>query len=342
MKRLVLFLLGFVLAAVVLYRKRSAVLNTTAVLLYMTVFSVMLSPVCIKLEKRGFRPALAAGFAVIGLFLIVLLILASFIPYMIEQMEFLLKRVSPAATGLMELLMRWKNGWEGIGPAWMDSGNMIPVAVSDITSKLIKSGMYAVKQIGRIGFALVLTYYVLCERKLVGNHLLMIIPILWRNPILCALRACRNAMMSYFCGLFKTSMFVSAATFVGLCVLGVQDAVLLALLMGVLEILPYIGPLLASIPILLSALMQGGKTAVFALIMLVAIQQVEGNFVSPYFTASSTSIHPLAAILAVFVMGSLMGIWGILLAVPLLILCQSLALSLRQMRLAIKDGILSA
>ena len=85
-----------------------------------------------------------------------------------------------------------------------------------------------------------------------------------------------------------------------------------------------------SIPILLSGLLDGGRTALLTLALLVVVQQIEGNFVSPYFTASSTSVHPLAAILAVFISGSLFGIWGILAAVPMLVLMQSIYWSLKQ------------
>ena len=144
------------------------------------------------------------------------------------------------------------------------------------------------------------------------------------------MRGCRNAVMGYLSGVIKTSVFVFAATYLGLLVLGVRDALLLALFMGVFEILPYIGPMLASVPIVLSVLPMGLNTALLTLGLIVLIQQVEGNFVSPYFTASSTSIHPLAALVSVFVLGSLLGFWGILLAVPLVVTARSIFWSLQQ------------
>ena len=147
---------------------------------------------------------------------------------------------------------------------------------------------------------------------------------------LSAVCACKNALMSYVSGLLKTSAFVAAATCAGLAVLGIEDALLLALMMGILEILPYLGPALASIPILLSSMLEGGHATFLTLVLLVAVQQIEGNFVSPYFTASSTAIHPLAAVLSVFLAGSLFGIWGILMAVPMLVLIQSVYWSVKQ------------
>ena len=68
-----------------------------------------------------------------------------------------------------------------------------------------------------------------------------------------------------------------------------------------------------------------------ALAVIVLVQQVEGNFVSPHFTASGTSLHPLAALVSVFVLGSLFGLWGILLAIPVVVTLRSAIWSARQM-----------
>ena len=88
--------------------------------------------------------------------------------------------------------------------------------------------------------------------------------------------------------------------------------------------------MLAAIPIVLTTLSQGVYRALLALGVVLLVQQIEGNFISPYFTASSTSIHPLAALLSVFILGSLMGLWGILLAVPIVVTLRSVFWSLRQ------------
>ena len=106
----------------------------------------------------------------------------------------------------------------------------------------------------------------------------------------------------------------------------------LSVFMGILEVLPYLGPVLASIPILLSALTQSTETALMVLIMLILVQQIEGNIINPYFTASSTSLHPLATVTGVFILGSLLGIWGILIAAPVMVLARSLYYSFSQMK----------
>ena len=339
MKRLAWSISILLLIAFFIYRKWDQLLSIAVALAYMMVFSLILSPVCSAMERRGIRTSFAAGYAVVGLFLLAFVMLAAFIPYLVAQCIELFKRTSPMAAQLVRQFLQWVEGLGGIRASFANAGSTMGLAMSAVTGTLLRMGMTAAEQIGRIAFSLILTYYVLCDRKRICCHLLLLIPLQWREAMLSALLACRNAMMGYLCGLMKTSIFVASATAIGLLALGVQDAVLLAILMGVFEIFPYIGPILASIPILLCAMMQGTETAVLVLIMLVLVQQIEGNIITPYFTASTTSVHPFLTILSVFVVGSLFGAWGILLGVPILVLGQSVMWSLCQRRSAIKSCI---
>lgn len=330
MKRLIPIILVSSAAFFFLYKKWNEILSIAIVLIYMAVFSLLLSPVCSRLERRGIRSSHAAGYAVVGLFLITLLVLAAFIPYLLAQSIQLFKRISPIAAELVGHVVRWTDAFRDGGTLIADAANMLIMLMKGLSGTLIQASLTAATQIGRIAFSLILTYYVLCDRKRIGCHLLLFVPMGWRKSALCALCACRNAIMGYVSGMLKTSAFVAAATAAGLLALGITDAFLLGLLMGIMEILPYIGPVLASIPILLCALMEGGEIALLALVLLILIQQIEGNLITPYFTASSTSVHPFLAIFSVFVCGNLFGLWGILIAVPLMVLGKSLMWSFSQ------------
>lgn len=337
MKRQMLWIAAGSIAGVLfILWKRREMADAVVMLVYTLVFSILLSPVCTAMERRGLRPKYAAGCAVIGLSLIVLVTVAAFIPYMITQLIALYKRIAPIASQMMQQLF-FRSTENAVFTTMLlsETGNAIAAALREMAGKAVKTGITTAAQIGRIAFALVLTYYVLCDRRRIGYHLLLILPVRWRSLFLSTMCACKNALLSYLSGMLKTSTFVAAVTCAGLAVLGVQDAFLLSLLMGVLEILPYLGPILASIPILLSSMLEGGQTVLLTLTLLILIQQVEGNFVSPYFTASSTAIHPLAAILGVFIGGSLFGIWGILSAVPLLVILQSVCWSVKQTKCSV-------
>ncbi|MGN0775142.1 MAG: AI-2E family transporter [Candidatus Ventricola sp.] len=331
-RKMLAYGLGTLVLLLALYRRRSEVMSIAAVFAMAGAFTLLLAPVCRALERRGVCTHLAAGAAAGGLLLLALLIVSAFVPYLVTHSVDLIRRNAPALSALMQ---RIGEALERAGlhsVSGQGTGDMIASAAAGVTAFAARAGMSFAAQTGRILFALVLSYYLLCERKRIGGHLLLCVPPAWRTAVLSALQGCRNAAMGYLSGMLKTSAFVGLATYLGLVLLGVQDALLLALFMAIFEVLPYIGPVLAAIPILLSSLPQGMHQTLLALVMVVLVQQVEGNFISPYFTASGTSIHPLAALVSVFVLGSLMGIWGILLAVPLAAALRSILWSLQQMR----------
>ena len=331
-RRTMAYALGALILLLYLYRMRGAVLGIAAVFAFAGVFTLLLAPVCRALERGGVRTPLAAGIAVGGLLLLALLVVSAFVPYLATRSIELIRRNAPT---LAALTRRVGETLEHAGlrsAGGQDSGNMIASAVTTMTAFAARGGMAFAAQTGRILFALVLSYYLLCERKRLGGHLLLFVPPAWRSTVLFALLGCRNSAMGYLSGMLKTSAFVGAATYLGLLALGVPDALLLAVFMGIFEMLPYVGPVLAAIPILLSSLPMGLNQTLLTLALVVLVQQIEGNFISPYFTASGTSIHPLAALVSVFVLGSLMGIWGILLAVPLVAAARSLLWSIRQAR----------
>ena len=314
-----------VLAGLYIWKKRSVCLSIFTVFVYAGALTLLLSPLCRRLEKRGLSAKKAAACAMGGFVLAALLILSAFVPYLAAKTMMLFKRMTPT---LAELLRRG-SAWLGIQVLEQKGlAELLASGMSRATSLLARGGAAFAMQTGQALFALVLAYYMLCERRKLAGYLLLLLPTGRRAAFLFAVQGCKNAALGYLSGVIKTSLFVALATFAGLFLIGVQDALLLAVFMGFFEILPYIGPLLAAVPILLTALGQGPLKALLALVVVVLVQQVEGNFVSPYFTAVSTSIHPLTAIVSVFVLGSLFGLWGILLAVPAVVTARSLLWSI--------------
>ena len=317
--------------AVFIYKKQNVFVLLLAVFCYSCGFTLLLAPLCARLERRGLSASLAAALSVAALVLAIALLLASFVPYLITHGVDLIRTMTPTLSGLLAqlggLLSRF-----GIR---LEQGSslteLVTTSATAMTARLARGSMAIVRQTGAIGFALVIAYYLLRERRLLAGHLVLLLPLHRRTAFLCALQGCKTAILGYLSGMLKTSLFVGIATFAGLVLLGVRDALLLALFMGLFEVLPYIGPVLAAVPILLVTLPQGPGRAMMALAVVVLVQQVEGNFVSPHFTAAGTSLHPLAALVSVFVLGSLFGLWGILLAIPVVVTLRSAIWSARQM-----------
>jgi len=315
-----------------IYQKRNAILSVLTVFAYAAGFLVLLSPVCTVLEKRGFGSSVSAIASISMVLSAVVLLFSLLLPYLIVNTTTLLKKILPVATDIARNVLAFLNqsDYYQIQPQGLHQmlANLIP----SLSAHAARGGITVASQSGKWIFSVILAYYLLRERKTVGYYLLLCFPVSSRIPALQAARGCRNALLGYLSGTIKTSVFVAAVMYVGLLLLDIENAFFLAVLMGLFEILPYVGPFLGAAPVVLSALSNGMQTAGMAILLVLLVQQIENSFAGPYFTATSTSIHPLAAIVSVFVFGSIGGVWGILLAIPVLVSVRSVLWSIQKYR----------
>ena len=108
-------------------------------------------------------------------------------------------------------------------------------------------------------------------------------------------------------------------TAVGLLLTGTPGWLLLGLLMGVLELVPYIGPVLAGVPAVLLALQGGWTRALWTLAVLLAVQETEGAVLSPRLVGKATALHPMCVLLLVSAGGMIAGAVGMVLTIPLVV-----------------------
>lgn len=107
------------------------------------------------------------------------------------------------------------------------------------------------------------------------------------------------------------------ATWIGLAIVGVKQALLFAVIAGVLEAVPIVGPVISAIPPVVVALALGNPTmALWIIVVFVVVQQFENHVLIPLIMSHQLSLHPVTVIFAVLVMGGLFGLVGVLLATP--------------------------
>lgn len=112
------------------------------------------------------------------------------------------------------------------------------------------------------------------------------------------------------------SFFIFVLDFAGLSIIGVHYAFLLALLAGIFEIVPFVGPIISAVPGIFFALAQSPGKALLALIVYVVVQQLEGHILAPKVMGKQVDINPVLVIIFLLAGAKLEGILGALLAVP--------------------------
>jgi predicted PurR-regulated permease PerM len=174
---------------------------------------------------------------------------------------------------------------------------------------------------GITGFLLVLfgAVFIAANPGLYRRGLAMLFPRNRRALADEALGESAEAIKLWMLGQFIAMVAVGTLTGVGLWLVGVPAALALGLLMGFLEVIPFIGPFMGSIPILIMALSAGPDTALLALGVILVVQQAEGSLITPLVQKKVVSLPPAVTVFGVIAGGILFGPAGLLFAAPLLV-----------------------
>ena len=129
-----------------------------------------------------------------------------------------------------------------------------------------------------------------------------------------------NVVQGYISGLLLVTIIVAILNSVGLLVLGVDHAIFFGILSGILTIIPYVGIFIGALfPIVMALLTKDSLWYPAGVVIIFSIVQfLEGNFITPRITGSKVSINALAAIIALLIGGKILGIAGMILAMPAL------------------------
>lgn len=126
----------------------------------------------------------------------------------------------------------------------------------------------------------------------------------------------RRSLLSWLKGRLLSMAAVGVLWTVALYVIGIPAALFLGVFAGLMEFVPYVGPVISAVPPLVLALADNPWDALWVLLVYLAIQQVEGYLLTPLIEGRATSLHPAVVIAAVAIAGAAFGFLGVLLAVP--------------------------
>jgi predicted PurR-regulated permease PerM len=165
--------------------------------------------------------------------------------------------------------------------------------------------------------AVVMALYMVANPRPLVNGVLALFPLEKRERAEEILMLIRERVSGWIIGQIAAILLIFVLTWIGLAALGVQYAFTFAVLTGILEIVPFFGPILAAVPPTLVAFVDSPTKALVVVVIYVAIHQIEAHIISPMVMARSVQLHPVMVILAVLAMGDLLGVAGVILAVPI-------------------------
>jgi predicted PurR-regulated permease PerM len=125
-----------------------------------------------------------------------------------------------------------------------------------------------------------------------------------------------NSLGSFIRGQLLISAIVRILIAVGLSIMGVDFALIIGLIAGIFNIVPYFGPIIGAVPAVVFALLKSPLTAVYVVLLFAVVNQVESSIISPNILGEHVGLHPVTVIFSIISGGYLFGILGVILAVP--------------------------
>jgi predicted PurR-regulated permease PerM len=160
------------------------------------------------------------------------------------------------------------------------------------------------------------SYYLLLEHDKIQEKLTLFFPKNSRKMIHNMFQKVEVKLGAWLRGQLLLMLIVGLISLVGLNLLQINFSVSLAIIAGILEIIPIVGPIIATIPAVLVGVTQSGWHAVAVIILYIFIQQLEQSLFVPRVMKSAVGLDPLVVILAIMIGGRLGGTLGALLAIP--------------------------
>ncbi|SHE28147.1 AI-2E family transporter [Alkalibacter saccharofermentans] len=304
------------------------IINVMAPFVYALVLSYLLDPVVKFMEKRKIKRIWAIIIIFLSMIVIISLLFMSFIPQLVEDVTVLVREIPGIFSFVEQFVADIKSGESDFFPALMPEGlydfldldsqferisTWLSNSLSQFTSALVES----TKSLLNIIMTPLITFYYLKDKeKFFGGAMGR----LSENTKL-RLTDIGSRIDKVFGGFIKGQVliaaFVGILTGIGCRLIGVPYSLTIGLVAGVTNIIPYFGPWLGGILPVILALMNAPLTALWVVLLIVVIQQVESAFISPQVMSHSVGLHPLSVMFSVLLFGNAMGIPGMILGVPI-------------------------
>ncbi len=319
-KKIVLLLAaGILLALAILLR--GAVIRIAGLLIAASAEAYLFLPLVKPLEKRIPQSA-----AIILAFLLVLAVnitaIVLLIPIFAEQTETFIAVLPEYAEKIRSFVFSHTDGIPYVDEIIkkLEVNSSIFEMVSTWLSRFSPSA--AVSFFATSLLLPVLIFYMIKDREKLKRHCLFFLPGKLRTPVMYLFRDINRQMRDYISGQLIITVIVSALMAFALGIFGFDYWLILGIIMGIFNIIPYVGPVFGSIPIILVSSTQ--NKMILALILILAVQQIDNLIVHPFIISESVKMHPVTVLLCVVAGNSVGSFLGMVLAIPVFIILRIL------------------
>ena len=285
----------------------------------------MLTPLTDKLESFGFKRGAAVTVLFLGFIIISALLIFIFRGLIFSEIDMFKTQVpiylTKIKTSLLENASTLEKKFPMLPKGYLaktinDKADGIPQMLAEQVPSLV--GMFIAGLTNAI-VILFTVFFILKDGREIRKSIIRIVPNKYFETFLSLLHEINMQVGYYVRGQIIDCAIVAVLAIIGLNIIGLKYAFIIGLIVGVTNIIPYLGPVIGMIPAIGIAFIEHPDPvimSVYVIITLLIVQLIDNSVVSPLAVGKSVDLHPLIVIISVILGGALMGVWGMLLAVP--------------------------
>lgn len=268
-----------------------------------------LKPAVAKLREQKIPHGAAVGMVFLSFILVLIILISVIIPPIVTETTNLVKN---APSIIKELNPALKDRIENIT-------QYLPTATNQafqIIMSIFSNTLFVVS-------TLFFSFYFLMDEDIIKEFLTKYLSKEDGAFVMNSIQIAENRMSSWFWGQITLMTVVGSLTYLGLLLLGVKYTLALAVLAGLLEVVPNIGPLVSAIPTVAIGFTQSPFIGISAIVLYIVVQQLENNIIVPLIMKRAVGINPIVTLMALFIGGRVAGVLGMLLAIPSFLLIET-------------------
>lgn len=328
-KRLVKFIGLIILFVIIsaLYKRYSILGRTTFAVFVSILVAFLLNPIVTYFETKGITRGRGTILTYVIILLVVTLLFVAFIPELITEVGLFLENLPSTINYTYNALIKVLNKWNidtQVLDKLMTQLNDYLIGLADNIPQWATSIINTIQ--GSIGTMVtivlipLITYHLLVSKDRLFAWLYLISPKSIRHDAMYLFREINFSMNEFVKSRLLMSVFIGVATWIMLTIFGIPFAFVIGFITMLLDIVPYIGPVLATAPALIFALIKSPILFLVIAFLCWVLQWIEQNIVGAKLFANSSGIHELLILLSIIIGGGMFGVWGMILSVPLLII----------------------
>jgi predicted PurR-regulated permease PerM len=292
--------------------------DIVAIFLVALLLTGLITPLASWFAKHRIPRGLAVLLLYLVLGIVVIAVFTVLVPVVVDQSKELFTTFSSSLGGTGPVGNFFQTN---IQPHLSAAFSSMQETLSQSVSSVFSTVKGVMGSVAALFIVLVLTFYMVVEEKKARSYFRNLAPAEYQPYIEHLLQKIQEKIGAWLQGQILLGLIVGCLVFFGLSLLQVKYALLLAIMAGLLEVIPYVGPIVSVIPAAIIAFAQAPVLGIFVLALYIVIQQLENHILVPKIMQKVTGLNPIISIAALLIGMKVGGLAGAILAIPLATLC---------------------